>query len=152
VSILSRPPLSARIEVDALSNITVLPLQSRNYQVSILLGLSSHWAAPVRCILDTGAGPNLVRRGVLPEVWERYRSREGPKTTIIGASGRRLRQRGLLTLQVSLGRLKTSAQFIVVDILAADCIIGCEFINKHVEAIFPKEKQVQLVEGGVARI
>jgi transposase InsO family protein len=152
VSILSRPPLSARIKVDALSKITVLPLQSRNYQVSALLGLSSHWAAPVRCILDTGAGPNLVRRGVLPEVWERYRSREGPKTTIIGASGRRLRQCGLLTLQVSLGRLKTAAQFIVVDVLAADCILGCQFINKHVEAILPKEKQVRLVDGGVAPI
>ena len=46
---------------------------SRNYKVSATVGVSTVVATPVFAILDTGAGPNLVREDVLPEDWLRYR-------------------------------------------------------------------------------
>jgi hypothetical protein len=40
-------------------------LASRNYKVSATVGVSTVVATPVYAILDTGAGPNLVREDVL---------------------------------------------------------------------------------------
>jgi hypothetical protein len=130
----------------------VLPLQSRNYQVSAVLGVSTVWTAPVRCILDTGAGPNLVRVGILPDNWESYRVHDTPTVTIVGAGGRRLRQRGTVSLHVELGKLRVKTQFLVVDNLLPDCILGCQFINRQVAAILPKEKQVRLVDNSIVPI
>jgi hypothetical protein len=152
VTILSRPPPSLRVKVGAFSTVTVLPLQSRNYQISAVLGVSTRLSTPVRCILDTGAGPNLVRLGILPDVWETYRVLDAPTTTIIGAGGRRLRQHGTVTLCVELGKLRAHAQFVVVENLAADCILGCQFINKQVAAILPKEKMVRLTDSSLVPI
>jgi hypothetical protein len=148
VTILSRPPPSLRVKVGAFSTVTVLLLQSRNYQVSAVLGVSTRLSTPVRC----GAGPNLVRLGILPDVWETYRVRDAPKSTIIGAGGRRLRKCGTVTLCVELGKLRAHAQFVVVENLAADCIPGCQFINKQVAAILPKEKMVRLTDNSFVPI
>jgi hypothetical protein len=101
---LSRPPPSSRVKVYAFSTVIVLPLQSPNYQVSAVLGVSTQLSTPVRCILDTGAVSNIIRLGVLPDIWERYRVREATKPTIIGSGGRRIRKCGTVALQVELGK------------------------------------------------
>jgi hypothetical protein len=120
-------------------------LASRNYKVSATVGLlSTVVATPFYAILDTGVGPNLVREDVLPEDWTRYRVMEGPSFQVVGASGRPLPQRGVLTLCVQLGRLKVHAKFIVVKYLMAGCILGCQFIDRHVKSILPKERRVLL--------
>jgi hypothetical protein len=66
---------------------------------------------------------------------------------VIGANGRSLPQRGVVTLWVQLGRLRAQARFIVVKQLAAGCILGCHFIDRHVKSIHPKEKRVFLNDG-----
>jgi hypothetical protein len=53
---------------------------------------------------------------------------------------------------VEIGRLQIKSRFLVIEGLAADCILGCLFINKHVTAILPKEKQVHLSEASVIPI
>jgi Retroviral aspartyl protease len=102
---------------------------------------------PVYAILDTGAGPNLVREDVLPEDWLRYRIAGDPTYQVVGASGRTIPQRGVITLWVQLGRLRAQARFIVVRIIAAGCILGCQFIDRHVKSILPKDKSVVLSDG-----
>ena len=120
---------------------------SRNYKVSATVGVSTVVATPVFAILDTGAGPNLVREDVLPEDWLRYRVAGDTTYQVIGAGGRSLPQRGVVTLWVQLGRLRAQARFIVVKNLAAACILGCQFIDRHVKSIHPKEKRVLLNDG-----
>jgi hypothetical protein len=44
-------------------------MATRNYKVSATVGVTTAVATPVYAILDTGAGPNLVREDVLPEDW-----------------------------------------------------------------------------------
>jgi hypothetical protein len=105
---------------------SVFPLKSRNYKVPATVGDTTMVATPVRAILDTGAGPNLVREEVLQEDWERCRAAEEPNYHVVGAGGRRLRQKGVITLCVELGRLRTKARFLVVPNLAAECILGCQ--------------------------
>jgi hypothetical protein len=123
---------------------TIFPLKSRNYKVSAAVGVSTAVISPVRAILDTGAGPNLVRASILTDDWERYRVLGEPTLNIVGAGGRRLRQKGTVSMIVEVGRLQIKSGFLVIEGLAADCLRGCLFINKHVTAILPKEKKVRL--------
>jgi hypothetical protein len=47
----------------------------------------------------------------------------------VGAGGRRFLHKGNITLTVKLGTIKVQARFIVVESLAAECILGCQFID-----------------------
>jgi hypothetical protein len=107
---------------------------------------------PVSATLDTGAGPNLIREKVLPDDWERYRIPGPPEFQIVGAGGRRILQKGKITLTVQLGTIKVQARLNVVQSLAAECILGCQFIDRQVQAIHPKEKRVTLANGSIILI
>jgi gag-polyprotein putative aspartyl protease len=128
----------------------ICPLVSRNYKVSATVGVNTVIMAPVRAILDTGAGPNLIREEILPEEWERSRLPGTPAYQIIG--GRPLRQRGVITMHVQLGTLRVQSRFVVVSSLAAECILGSQFINRHVRMISPKEKYVVLANDNLVSI
>jgi Retroviral aspartyl protease len=127
-------------------------LASRNCKVSATVGVSTVVANPVYDILDTGAGPNLVREDVLPEDWTRYHTTEEPSFQVVGASGRPLPQRGVLTLCVQLGQLKARSKFIVMKHLTAGCILGCQFIDRNVKSILPKKRRVPLNDGSSVAI
>jgi hypothetical protein len=131
--ILSRPVKKALLEVEA-----VCSLATHNYKISATVGVSATVLTPVSAILDTGAGPNLIREKVLPEDWERYRIPGPPEFYIVGAGGRRLLQKGNITFTVQVGTIKVQARFIVVEGLAAECILGCQFIGRQVQAILQK--------------
>jgi hypothetical protein len=53
---------------------------------------------------------------------------------------------------VEIGRLQIKSRFLVIEGLAADCILGCLFINKRVTAILPKVKKVRLSDASVIPI
>jgi hypothetical protein len=67
-----------RVNVQNVPTESVFPLVSRNYKVSATVGVTTVAANPVRAILDTGAGPNLIKEEVLPQDWERYRVANTP--------------------------------------------------------------------------
>ena len=131
---------------------TVYSPTTRNYKVSATVGVTTVVQTPVRAILDTGAGPNLVREAVLPEDWQCRRLTGEPECRIVGAGGRKLRQKGIIILLVQVGQLRLKTKFIVVEELAAECILGCQFINRHVQTILPKDKKVILSDGSVISI
>jgi hypothetical protein len=143
----SQPVKKGLLEVEV-----VCSLATRNCKVSATVGVSTSVLTPVSAILDTGAGTNLIRENVLPEDWERYRIPGPPEFHIVGAGGRRLLQKGNITLTVQLGTIKVQARFIVVEGLAAECILGCQFIDRQVQAIYPKQKRVTLANGSVIPI
>jgi hypothetical protein len=53
---------------------------------------------------------------------------------------------------VQLETLKVQARFIEVQGLTAECILGCQFIDRHVQVIIPREKRVTLANGSVIPI
>jgi hypothetical protein len=116
------------------------------------VGVTTVVARPVRAILDTGAGPNLVRAELLPQDWERYRVTSDPPREIVGAGGRRLKQLCVVVLHVELGRLRVRCRFTVFPGLLAECILGCKFIDLHVTEILPKEKKIRLTDGTIVHI
>jgi gag-polyprotein putative aspartyl protease len=131
---------------------TVYSLTTRNYKVSATVGVTTVVQTPVRAILDTGAGPIIVREAVIPEDWQCRRLTGEPECRIVGADGRKLRQKGVIILNVQVGQLRLKTKFIVVEKLAAECILGCQFINRHVQTIIPKDRKVILSDGRVISI
>jgi hypothetical protein len=88
----------------------------------------------------------------LPVDWERSRLQGTPAYQIIGAGGCPLRQRGVITMHVQLGTSFVQSRFVVVTSLAAECILGCQFINRHVRMILPNEKHIVLANDNVVSI
>jgi hypothetical protein len=71
---------------------------------------------------------------------------------INNASGKRMPVGGVITLYVQLGDLIKRVRFYAVPGLGTPCILGCNFINLHVRSIQPKERRVDLNEGGSVAI
>jgi hypothetical protein len=108
--------------------------------------------APVRPVFDTGAGPNLVRDYLLPRGWESLLIPGQPLPRITNASGKRNPVKGVIVLYLQVGDLRIRVLFYVVPGLCVPCIPGCNFIDLHVRSIHPKERLVELREGGPVAI
>jgi hypothetical protein len=115
---------------------TVYSLTTRNFKVSATVGVTTVVQTPVPAILDTGAGPSLVREAVLPEDWQ----------------CRKIRQKEVIILHVEVGQRLLKTKFIVVEELAAECILGCKFINRHVQTTLHKDRKFILSDGSVISI
>jgi hypothetical protein len=102
----------------------VILLKSRNYKCCISVGVSRQILTPVRAVLDTGAGPNLIREDLLPENWELFRIPGLPLPRITNASGRRIPARGVVQLYVQMGDAIKRVRFYVTPGLAVPCILG----------------------------
>jgi Retroviral aspartyl protease len=125
---------------------TVALLKSRNYKCFVAVGLTRNVLHPIMAVLNTGAGPNLIREDLLPKNWEVYRITGLPLPRITNASGRRISARGVVQLHVQVDGLVRRVRFYVTPGLAVPCILGCNLINLHVKAILPKEQKVLLQE------
>jgi hypothetical protein len=111
--------------------------QSHNYKLCVSLGLNPRVVTPVRDVLDTGEGPNLVREDVLPRNLERALIPGQLLPRVHNASGRRMPVKGVVSLVTQVGELVRRVRFFVVPCLSVPCILGCHFINTHVLGIFP---------------
>ena len=121
-------------------------LSRRNYKVYADLGLTTSITVRQLTILDTGAGSNFVRTDTLPKGWESLLE-PGEIPTFADANGRPLRAYGTVTLVVRLATRTMKCKFIVCERLAAPVILGCDFNDKFVEAIYPRRKMVELDDG-----
>jgi hypothetical protein len=85
--------------------------QSHNYKLGVSVGLTRAVLFPVRSVLDTGAGPNLVREDILPSGWDRLLIPNLLLSRITNASGRRMPAKGVITLFVQVGTLVRRVRF-----------------------------------------
>jgi Retroviral aspartyl protease len=131
---------------------SVTLFKTRNYKLYVSLGVSSTVLSPVRAVFDTGAVPNIVIDDILPKEWERIIIPSQPLLRITNASDKRMPVRGVVLLHLQVGDLRTRVRFYVVPGLGVPCILGCNFIDLHVRIINPKERRVDLREGGSVAI
>ena len=106
----------------------------------------------VNAVLDTGAGPNLIKESLLPNDWQRYAQRVQSLPRIRDANNRRLSVEGTIAMIVDVGGQRLKASFLVCKDLAVPAILGCAFIQRFVEAILPQENKVVLKYGGAVAI
>jgi Retroviral aspartyl protease len=121
---------------------------STNHKIPCLLGFTSCTHRPYTAILDTGAGPNLIRQDQLPPDWETHQpARKPPEATVRDANGRELNVMGHLRLSCRVGNHTTGATFLVLEHLAVPLILGCDYIDKNVHSLQPGVGKVTLQDG-----
>ncbi|CAN8063812.1 unnamed protein product [Agarophyton chilense] len=141
-------PRTLKVEENTSQPVPVCHMKYNNYKVRASICFSDRLAVPVTCVLETGAGPNVLNSRVIPEAVLRNLSRPPDNNPLVDANKRPLNLRGMLTTVVQLGHLKVRLQFFVVDRLPTDCLLGTNFIDRHVKAILPGSRTVALRYGG----
>jgi len=93
-------------------------------------------------VLDTGAAINLVRPNVLPANWQSYSEKLERTPRIKYANNNSLVANYAIHLYIDFGCAKVFDRFFVAKHLSVPCILGTEFMDNHVEAVFTRLKKV----------
>ena len=125
---------------------TVCFLSSYNYKLEAQVGLDDKLKA-VLTVMDTGAGPNIIRYDIVPAEARAKIDTSIDTVNLASASNHRLETVGVVNLVVQVGLYRVKQPFIVTRQLGADAILGCTFIDTHVEAIFPRRRYAVLANG-----
>jgi len=123
----------------------VLLFSLHNYRIVASLGLEKLSLRPFGVVVDTGAGPILVRRDALAPEWLRQvvTSKEEEQVRLRDANNARLRTSGTVTLWLQTGARMVPVPFLVVDDLSILVILGCTFIDDNVHAILPQDRSIR---------
>jgi len=97
-----------------------------NYRIVASLGLDMLSLVAVGVVVDTGAGPNLVRRSALAPDWlgQVVISNEEERVRLRDANSARLRTSGTVTLWLQTGARIVLLTFLFVDDLSVPVILG----------------------------
>ena len=126
-------------------------MAKRNYKVYADFGFTPHLTIRKLTVLDTGAGPNCVRKSEIPEE-NLKKIRKGNTPRVTDANRNPINVIGTIDLVVRLGNILVKAEFLVCERLAAPAILGCDFCDRFVEAIYPRKRVVELEDGSTIPI
>jgi len=123
-------------------------LRKENFEIAASFQLAP-WQAPTptRAVIDTGAGPSVVRADMLPDGWSDYAARAPARTQVSDASGQLLKVNGEVTLTMYVGGTAMEYDFLVVKSLSVPLILGWDFQQNYVEAISPKTQTITWDDG-----
>jgi len=132
----------------------VLLFSLHNYGIVASLGLDKLSFRAFGVVVDTGAGPNLVRLNALAPDWLRQvvTSKEEEQVRLRDANNARLRTSGTITLWLQTGARIVPVPFLVVDDLSVPVILGCTFIDDKAHAILPQDRSIRWTDGSVTAI
>jgi len=132
----------------------VLLFSLHNYRIVASLGLDMLSLRAFGVVVDTGAGPNLVRRDALAPEWLRQvlTSKEEEQVRLRDANNARLRTSGTVTLWLQTGARIVPVPVLVVDDLSVPVILGCTFIDDNDHAILPQDRSIRWTDGSVTAI
>jgi len=124
-------------------NVTrILSPAHRHYEISAPIVPCQRAMHSCCILLDTGAGINLVRPNVLPANWQSYAEKLELTPRIKYANNNRLIANYAIHLYKDVGCAKVFDRFFVAEHLSVPCILGIEFMDNYVEAIFTRLKKV----------
>ncbi len=144
IGILSRP---FRPHVDWKSPQSVFVMTRQNYRVNAYIGVSGCSMTSFASVLDTGAGSSFIRKEILPTALLEQVKSTPNQADIRDASNRRVSILGRIRIRVRLGSRSDWVHFNVVQNLGTNVILGCDFLDKHVDAIRPRKREVPLDDG-----
>ena len=125
---------------------TLMVMAKRNYKCYADFGLGLHFLVKKLTVLDTGAGPNFVRKDELPPKYTQ-KLRPAPLLKICDANGNLIGTCGVIDLMKRIGTRLVRVDFVVWERLAAGVVLGCELMDRLVEAIYPRRKTIKLDDG-----
>jgi hypothetical protein len=122
---------------------------SSNYMVDVTLKIEllngSRVSKIFRAVLDTGAAPVIVRRGVLPDDVELSVLKQPP--LLFDAQRKAISVLGVVTGLVKMGSGEYPFEALVAEELSVDLLLGTQFIDQHVQVINPRRRQVLMGQG-----
>ena len=118
----------------------VCALSARNYRLNVAIGASSTRFYRALSVLDTGAGPNVVRASCVPEEARKTIDKEREVVNLTSASRDPLKVLGIVHLHVKVGDYTCRQPFVVVEDLSAEVLLGTTFIDAHVEVIWVRRR------------
>jgi len=100
-------------------------LRKENFEIGASYQLAP-WQTPTptRAVVDTGAGPIVIRADLFPEGWTEYSSRAPPRTHVSDASGQLLKVIAEGSLTIYVGGTAMEYDFLVVQSLSVPLILG----------------------------
>ena len=125
----------------------VCRLSGTNYKVDARVEVAKAAWPQLLAILDSGAGPNLIRADHLSEDALRGIDTSREVVTLASASGHSLDVLGITRLRVQVGNQVTSHEFVVTRQLNADVILGCHYLDAAVEDIHVQRRTLELLSG-----
>jgi len=120
----------------------ILSPAHRHYEIAATIGRCQRAMHSCLPVLDTGAAINLVRPNVLPANWQSYSERLERTPRIKYANNNSLVAKYSIHLYIDVGCARAFDRFFVAEHLLVPCILGTEFMDNHVEAIFTRLKKV----------
>jgi hypothetical protein len=118
--------------------------EPNNLRVTSLIGLNKGNQQSCTAVIDTVAGPNVIRADVLPHNWKSTATivTEGPTRNIHSANGQTMKSLATVQLECYIGAYNFSEQFFVVEELAIPVIFGYRFMKSHVMSIHPNDDRI----------
>jgi len=114
----------------------------RHYEIAATIGPFEREIHSCLPVLDTGAGINLVRPNVLPANWQSCAEKLERAPFIKDANNNRLIANYVIHLYIDVECAKVFDRLFVAEHLSVPCILGTEFMDNPVEAIFTRLKKV----------
>ena len=99
---------------------------------------------PVTFLLDSGAAVSVVHYDKLPPKCADGLSQVMTDTSMVGANGQPLEVVGQVELPVTVGKFKATHEFVVVQHLSVDCLLGADFLLQHKAVIDCGTNNLQL--------
>jgi len=97
--------------------------------------------------VDTGCGPNLIGKDVLPQKWHSL-IQPCSSPSLTGASGTTLDLLGVIPLYVTIGQLRVRIWFGVLPSLPPRILLGTSFIDRFVTQLLPQKRRIVLNKAG----
>jgi len=120
----------------------ILSQAHRHYEIAAPIGPCQRAMHSCRPFLDTGASTNLVRPNVLPSNWKSNAEKLERTPRIKDTNNNRLIENYTIHLYIDFGCAKVLDRVFFAEHLSVPCILGTEFMDTHVEAIFTRLKKV----------
>ena len=105
----------------------------------------------MRLLVDTGASHSYMSWTTYMKNFKQVPTRNPPaelKSTKV-ANGDKMPTRAVVNLQMAVGRKSVTQQFLLVNHLGTDAILGTDFYNDHVRSIHLKDRTVEFDDGQV---
>ncbi len=118
----------------------VCHLSQYSYKVNAMIGATREKQQQVLTVLDTGAGPNLIKASILPGGVLSSIDRDQEIVRLSSASNHPLDTVGIVTLTVIVGCKTCRQQFGRRPRLGADAILGCQYIDHEVKSLRVKKR------------
>lgn len=114
----------------------------RNYKIHANIGFTRRFTQRYAVVLDTGAASSFIRKDVIPQrMWNKINTSRN--LNFRDARKRKVHTSGTIDLAVEVGDRVEVVNFNVVERIAINVLLDCDYCDQQFEEIKPRQRVVQ---------